>query len=219
MPLVVDAVSHRFQPQGAPVLSAVSLTATPGRMLAVTGPSGSGKSTLLSVIGLLINPMEGAVSWEGTALATGRARAAARAELFGWITQNTNVLGARTVLDNAAIALLGNGFRRRDARLRARSALAAVGLAHREDMPARDLSGGETQRLAVARAMLGGKPVIIADEPTGQLDRANTEMVVQTLRTAADNGAAVIAATHDSNVAQACDDWLELEDGRAAWRL
>ncbi len=200
------------------MLTGVCLTVEAGVMLAVTGPSGSGKSTLLSVCGLLLRPEQGTVSWCGAPLVTGRARAAARAELFGWITQTSNVFGARSVLDNAAITLLCKGARRGDAHLRAAEALTAVGLAHRTDLPARDLSGGETQRLAVARVMLGAKQVLLADEPTGQLDRANTDMVVQTLRTAAGQGAAVLVATHDRRVAQACDRWLELVDGQASWR-
>ena len=216
MRLTAEQVTHRFAGLPGNVLSDVSLVASAGRMLAITGPSGSGKSTLLSIVGLVLVPETGQVSWDGIRL-TGPTAASARTRLFGWVTQTSNLLGARSVVDNVAVALLGQGVDHAAARRAAVPALATVGLGHRALAPACVLSGGEAQRLTIARMMLAAKPVLLADEPTGHLDRVNTELVVGTLRAAADRGGAVVIATHDLRVARACDDRLELVDGRASW--
>jgi ABC-type lipoprotein export system ATPase subunit len=217
MRLTAERITHRFKGQPGNVLSDVSMVASSGGMLAITGPSGSGKSTLLSVLGLILAPGAGRVSWDGICLTGRRALPSVRAGLFGWVTQASHVFSSRSVVDNVAVAVLGQGMDHETARRAAMPALETVGLGHRARAPAGLLSGGEAQRLTVARMMLAAKPVLLADEPTGQLDRANTDLVVDTLRAAAGRGAAVVIATHDQRVAGACDERLELVDGRVTW--
>lgn len=215
MSLTAVDVFHQFAGTVRPVLDGVSLTLRPGEMLAVTGPSGSGKSTLLSVLGTLLRPAAGQVCWAGQDLYADRATTrAARTALFSWILQTSNHFAGRSAEDNVAVALLARGWRHAEARLAAGAALAQVGLGHVHGAPARLLSGGEVQRMTLARALVAGRPVVLADEPTGQLDRANTQAVADALRACAQRGAAVLVATHDPRVADSCDRQLALVDGR-----
>ncbi len=215
MSLTAVDVSHQFTGTAGPVLDQVSLTVEPGEMLAVTGPSGSGKSTLLSVLGTLLRPAAGQVCWAGQDLYADRATTRrARTALFSWVLQTSNHFAGRTAEDNVAVALLARGWRHAEARGAAGGALAQVGLGHVRRAPARLLSGGEVQRMTLARALVAGRPVVLADEPTGQLDRANTGAVAHALRECARQGAAVVVATHDPRVAEACDRQLALVDGR-----
>ncbi len=173
-----------------------------GEMVALTGPSGSGKTTLLTIMSALLEPDSGKVE-----LVNGdpdRPRPM-RAHLASWIPQGNNMLGARTVLDNAMIGALAAGGDRSHAQELAEHALGRMGIDERRDDHAAVLSGGEQQRLAIARALCSGRPFLFADEPTGSLDRTNTEMVVAALRRAADEGIAVIIATHNLAIAPHCD--------------
>ncbi len=199
------------------VLRGVSLVLAAGEILAVTGPSGSGKSTLLAIAGLLDTPTEGDVwvdgrnytrSWE-------RERAAVRRRMFGYVFQRFWLLPHCSALENAELPLAQRGVGRRERRRRAAAMLARFGLAERMAIRPAALSGGEQQRVGIARALLAGPAVVIADEPTGSLDRATAGEVLACLVAAArEQGSAVLIATHDPEVAAAADRCLRLEAGR-----
>ena len=210
--MVVTSVSYRYPRSDADVVKDFSHCFRAGTVTALVAPSGAGKSTLLSILGLLLQPRIGNITIDGV-LADWRKRSRLielRTDRYGWILQSNACFEARTALDNVAIALLASGARMAAARSAARDALDAVGLAHRADMPARMLSGGEQQRMTIARALLGDRPVLLADEPTGNLDRANSQMVVSALRACADSGTTVIVATHDLEAASMADGVIDL---------
>lgn len=182
-------------------------------MSAITGPSGSGKSTLLNLIGRLIRPVEGSIDLDETAASTGSTEHGPGTLCeFSWILQTNSVLGGRTVLDNAALSMVAQGFGHEEARAAALRTLDRFGLADRALSKVSELSGGELQRVTIARCLLSPAPVIIADEPTGQLDLANTRSVATALREASDAGKIVIVATHDESVARSCDSVFDLSD-------
>ena len=213
MSLAVAGAGHRYSERGPAVLSGVSLTIAPGESVALMGPSGSGKTTLLGILGLLFSPSEGEVLLDGSAIPR-RRRTALRAGSFAWVFQGTNVLPRRSALDNAALGLLARGVSLAEAEAAAAAALAAVGVGQLAAKPANTLSGGELQRVCVARAIAARPRFILADEPTGQLDHANTEGVVEALVASRPPGTAVIIATHDPEVAAHCDRIIRLRDGR-----
>jgi len=209
-------ISHRYRPGAAAVLRDVSLRIEPGVSVALMGPSGSGKTTLLTILGLLLAPSEGEVVLDGEPLSRqGRALAGLRARLFGWVFQSVNVLPRRSALDNAALGQLARGASVADARAAGASALAAVGLARVAEQPVHTLSGGELQRVCIARALAARPRFILADEPTGQLDRANTEGVIEALVNNRPEGTSIVIATHDPLVATHCDRVIRLADGAA----
>ena len=177
-----------------------------GEATAVVGPSGTGKSTLLSLLGGLSSPIRGTVRIESEDGTTERLM-----ENAAWVHQTTHALGQRSALDNAALGALARGLDHRRAEEEARRVLAAVGLEHRARLPANRLSGGEQQRLSVSRALALGAPFILADEPTGHLDKANSSVVIDLLVTeAAARGQGVVVATHDPEVAGRCHRTLDL---------
>lgn len=196
----VDAVTFAYPGQPAPVVNDVSFRVASGESAAIVGPSGSGKTTLLSIVGGLVAPTAGSVRRDGPAVA--------------WVTQTTNVLGRRTVRDNAALgAFLGDvGWAQSCAR--ADDALASVGLAPHAHQQARQLSGGELQRLCIARSIAMRARLVLADEPTGQLDGATSRAVTDVLLAIRDRGAGLLVATHDLTLAHRCDHVLVLADGR-----
>lgn len=182
---------------------------------AVVGPSGSGKTTLLAIAGLLTRPTEGAVVIDGQEVAAGSRRAAqVRPRLFAWVFQTVNVLNGRSVEDNTMLGLLARGEPEHDARQAACEALAVVGLVGFEHRTAASLSGGELQRVCIARAIASRPRILLADEPTGQLDRATTQQVTQALITGRPAGTTLIVVTHDPNVARQCDLVVALQDGQ-----
>ncbi|HHC08740.1 MAG TPA: ABC transporter ATP-binding protein [Actinobacteria bacterium] len=215
-PVSLVGVRHRYG-RGPWVLDGVDLTVESGEAVAVMGPSGSGKTTLLSILGLLTAPTDGEVLVAGEPAGT-RRRGRLRAEWFTWVFQTVNVLGHRSALDNAALGLLARGVPRPVASRRAREALAAVGLASRADAPVVELSGGELQRVCIARATAAAPRVILADEPTGQLDHATSLTVLDALWAARRPETALVVATHDPEVAGRCDRVLGLVDGRLTER-
>jgi ABC-type lipoprotein export system ATPase subunit len=214
MPAVaVREVTHHY-PGGGTVLDGVSVAVARGEMVAMCGPSGSGKSTLLSVLGLLLRPVAGSVCVLGEAAWMGRLHTEAlRRSAFAWVLQNSACLEARTAVDNVAVVRLAQGESLGRARRGAEAALVRVGLGDRLHARASHLSGGELQRMTVARALLSGRPVVLADEPTGQLDSRNSDLVAGALRACARAGQAVIVATHDLAITGYCDRRLTLAAG------
>lgn len=213
--LALEGVSHRYG-SGPWVLQDIDVAVAEGEAVAVMGPSGSGKTTLLSIMGLLTTPTGGAVRLGGaSALAYTRRRDHARAAWFSWVFQTVNVLGHRTALDNAALGLLARGVRRPEANRIAKAALDAVGLANRADDPVVNLSGGELQRVCIARAVAATPRVVLADEPTGQLDHVTSLYVLDALWAARRPETALVVATHDPHVAGRCDRIIRLVDARA----
>lgn len=189
---------------GRRVLDGVDIDVLPGRILAVTGPSGSGKSTLLAVLAGLVLPDGGTVE------------PADRAEQAGIVFQGYGLLPVLTAAENVELPLQLCGVEREAVRHRAEAALARAGLADIPDRLAEELSGGQRQRVAVARALVVEAGLLVADEPTAELDADNAAVVIAALRAEAAAGAAVVIATHDPDVAALCDDTLHLVDGRPA---
>lgn len=197
-----------------PVLHGVSLSVEGGEVVAVTGPSGSGKSTLLHLLGGLDTPQAGEVWWAGERVdnLSTQARALRRAGRVGLVFQHHYLLEDLTVLQNVLVPAL---LTRQDGQARARALLERVGLAGREGSLPGVLSGGERQRVAVARALATRPAVILADEPTGSLDRANAEVIATLLLDLArEDGAGVLLVTHDERLAAQAGRALHLLDGR-----
>ncbi|MGN7702447.1 ATP-binding cassette domain-containing protein [Cellulosimicrobium sp. 22601] len=210
--LVVDELSKAF---GRRTLwEGLSFTVEPGSMVALTGRSGSGKSTLLNCIGLLEPVTAGRIVVDGTDLTRlGRRRTRHfRRDALGYLFQNYALVDNASVDENLAIAARG---RRASRRTTFEAALEQVGLAGRGGEPVYQLSGGEQQRVALARLVVKDPSVVLADEPTGALDHDNAEMVVSSLRSFAEGGATVVIATHSEQVASACDRRIDLDGIRA----
>ncbi len=196
------------------VLAGVDLTVEAGEVVAITGPSGSGKSTLLHLLAALDRPSTGEVWWGDLAVHTLGADSAARARngRVGLVFQHHHLLADLTAHEN--VTLPGRVVGRVDA-ARGDALLASVGLSGRRDARPRTLSGGERLRVAVARALYARPAVVLADEPTGSLDRANADAVADALlAAAASDGAAVVLVTHDAQVARRADRRTRLEGGR-----
>ncbi len=212
--LELRGVSHRYGERLPAVLRNVSLRVEPGASIALMGPSGSGKTTLLSVMGLLLAPEQGQVLLDGRVVSQrGGEVARLRARMFGWVFQTVNVLAHRTAIDNAALGRLARGDSPAEAQRAGAAALEAVGVGSLAQQPAHTLSGGELQRVCIARALAAAPRFILADEPTAQLDRANAEGVIAALVNNRPAGSAVVVATHDPLVAAHCDRVLRLVDG------
>lgn len=196
-------------------LDSVSLAVDPGEVVGVAGPSGSGKSTLLHVLAGLSTPTEGKIEIRGTNLATlsRRRRTRFRRENVGMVFQRFHLLPALTAHENVALPLLDGATPRRRRRERARELLDAVGLPDRRDHRPGSLSGGERQRVAIARALAADPTVVIADEPTGELDRETGERVLDLLTEVSDDRAVVIAS-HDANALDRTDRIVRLLDGK-----
>ncbi|MPZ28848.1 MAG: ATP-binding cassette domain-containing protein [Micromonosporaceae bacterium] len=196
---------------GRPVLTDVSVTATGGRMLAVTGPSGAGKTTLLRTLAGLLRPADGSVTVDGEAL---RDRDHAVSRRVVLVPQDYGLAASLTAGENLFVVLVGNGWPPGDARRDTAAALAQLGLAEQAGQLVEELSGGQQQRTAVARGLALRGDVLLADEVTSELDAAARQRVLELLRGEADRGAAVVFATHDPEAAAVCDAELRLVDGR-----
>lgn len=210
---------HQVFPDGdrmVEVLRNVNLTLWPGKMIAIMGPSGSGKSTLLRIAGGLLTPTKGQVLFEGTDLTrlNPAALAAHRRQHVGYVFQDYNLIANLTALENVALPLELGGVKTGDAKKAARGALASTGVAELADRWAGDLSGGQAQRVAVARALVGQGRIILADEPTGALDTVTSDQVMELLRARVDAGATCLLVTHEPRLAAWADQIVYLRDGQ-----
>ena len=196
-----------------PLLADVTLDAHAGRVLAVTGSSGSGKTTLLSVLGGLVRPDSGEASYDGQPVGT---RTGEPRTGTAFVLQSYGLVPSLTAEENVAIALRARKVPPGDDVRRAHAALARVGVADLAERLVTELSGGQLQRVAVARALAVEPDVLLADEPTSELDEHNRDLVVAEIRAEAERGAVVVLATHDPEVAAMCDEELHLVDGRVA---
>jgi len=189
-----------------------------GEYVAISGPSGSGKSTLLSIIGLLDSPTEGEYLLDGELVAglSRSERARLRGQHIGFIFQAFNLIGSLTVLANVERPMTFRKMPADERRRRAAEALERVGMSHRAKHYPSQLSGGQQQRVAVARAVAGSPSLLLADEPTGNLDSANGEKVMDLLRELHQGGATVCIVTHDPRYARFADRTVHLLDGRLA---
>jgi ABC-type lipoprotein export system ATPase subunit len=211
--VVTDVVKH-FDRHDRAVLDGVSFTVARGEMVALTGPSGSGKTTLLHMLAALDGPTSGTITIDGEVLGTSRHLARLRRQRVGIVFQLHNLLTHLTGSQNVQVAMFGTHRRPAARRQRALELLASLQIADYADRMPPEMSGGERQRLAIARALANDPPVLLADEPTGSLDDANAERVIAMLRAVADEGRAVLVVTHDHRIAAAADRTLHLLDGR-----
>jgi putative ABC transport system ATP-binding protein len=213
-PVEVVARDVHVDYDGHEVLAGVHLRAVPGRMVAVTGPSGAGKTTLLWVLAGLVRPPRGEVLVAGEPPRDRDHTSAAGVVL---IPQDNALASVLTASENVVVPLLAGGVPPAEAGPRAAAALESVGLGAAGNQLIEELSGGQQQRVAVARGLAQRGTVVLADEPTSELDAANRARIVGLLRAEADRGAAVVLATHDPDAAAECDAELHLDAGEATW--
>jgi putative ABC transport system ATP-binding protein len=213
---LVDVVKE--YPGDPPVvaLAGVDLRIDEGELVAIMGPSGSGKSTLLHVMGTLERPSRGVVriAGEDTSVMSDTQLSGLRARRLGFVFQQFFLLDCLSVLDNVADGLIYRGGRLADRRRLAKAAIERVGLGHRMEHRPNQLSGGEQQRTAIARALAGRPALVMADEPTGNLDSATGASLLELLRELHRDGTTIVIITHDLEVASAMARRIEIKDGR-----
>jgi putative ABC transport system ATP-binding protein len=202
---------------GVRALEGVDLTIRPGESLSVEGPSGCGKTTLLNLIGLIDTPTTGTIRWDGRPVAQRSERERARLRLtgVGFIFQRFYLLPTLTAQENVELPMRALGRTAPDRHARARALLDEVGLSRRCDAYPHELSGGEEQRVAIARALANEPGILLADEPTGELDSQNTLQVLDLLFEArARHGSSLVLVTHNPAVAQRAERHIAMADGR-----
>ena len=197
-------------------LSGIQLDIFKGEFVSIAGPSGCGKSTLLSILGLLDSPSDGKYLLNGTPVEnlTLADRARIRNREIGFIFQSFNLIGDLTVYENVELPLTYRGMPAAERKARATAALERVGMGHRAKHLPSQLSGGQQQRVAVARALAGSPSVLLADEPTGNLDSKNGDAVMELLRDLHRAGSTIVMVTHDNRFARSADRTVHLFDGR-----
>lgn len=206
MSIRLIGITHQYR-RSAPVLRGVTMEFDAGDSVAIFGPSGSGKTTLLSILGGLLRPSSGEVWVDGVELHGEPNRIAS------WVFQTINLVPHRTALENVRLGLFAQGRYGRDLNERAVAMLDRVGVGQMAHERAMRLSGGEAQRVGIARALVGEPRLVIADEPTGQLDQATSAEIGSLLVTERDAGTMLIVATHDAALARMCERRYRLVEG------
>lgn len=217
--LQVKRLEHSFSvgEENVHALRGVSFEAKTGEVTAIVGPSGCGKSTLLYLLGLLDRPDEGEILLDNKSVsqASDQVRTELRNKTLGFVFQFHFLIKELTACENVSMPLFKAGIERKEANKRARSALEKLGLGDKTERFANKLSGGEQQRVAIARAMVNSPSLLLADEPTGNLDSENSKKVFQLLlRFAREESTAVILVTHNPEIAEKCDRIVRMKDGQ-----
>lgn len=217
--LQVKRLEHSFSvgEENVHALRGVSFEAKTGEVTAIVGPSGCGKSTLLYLLGLLDRPDEGEILLDNKSVsqASDQVRTELRNKNLGFVFQFHFLIKELTACENVSMPLFKAGIERKEANKRARSVLEKLGLGDKTERFANKLSGGEQQRVAIARAMVNSPSLLLADEPTGNLDSENSKKVFQLLlRFAREESTAVILVTHNPEIAEKCDRIVRMKDGQ-----
>ena len=208
--------NYRIGESDFAVLKGIDLKVEEGEFIALMGPSGSGKSTLLNIIGCLDRPTSGRFMLLGQdiSLTSDDELARIRREELGFIFQTFNLIGRISVQKNVEVPLMLSGVGRERRKEKALKLLASVGIAHRSNFSPQNISGGERQRVAIARALANDPKIIIADEPTGNLDLKNSDEVMSILSNLNKDGRTIIMVTHNSEITENCSRIIRLRDGR-----
>ena len=219
----LEHISRTFEVGGRPVRALIDASETieAGEHVAIMGPSGSGKSTLLNILGCLDRPTSGSYQLDGEEVSrlSDAELTRVRRERIGFVFQFFHLVGRLTAAENVELPMVFAGIPPRERRARVAAALAAVGLTPRAEHRPDQLSGGERQRVALARATIMGPKLLLADEPTGNLDTASGRQVLELLEGLRKGGLTLVLVTHDPNVARRADRLVVLVDGRIAARL
>ncbi len=196
-------------------LRGVSFTAEKGELIAIMGPSGSGKSTLMDILGCLSKPTDGEYYLEGEEVGklSDNRLAEIRNRKIGFVFQSFNLLPRTTALHNVELPLIYGGIRRRERRVRSQEALDAVGLGDRVHHKSNELSGGQIQRIAIARALVNNPSMIFADEPTGNLDTSTSKDIMAIFQRLNEEGNTIIMVTHESEIAKYAQRVIHIRDG------
>ena len=211
-------VSKHFQEgrETIAVLKGIDFEVQRGEIVSLEGPSGSGKTTFLSILGCILTPSDGEVVIEGEQVSDKRL-AAIRKRSLGFVFQQFNLFPSLTAIENVEYALNVKGLRNRDARVEAQRVIEAVGLGDRQNFLPRDLSGGQKQRVAIARALAGSAPILLADEPTANLDSTVGTQILEMFRALAkQENRALVIVTHDPKVRAIADRVVKIQDGALA---
>ena len=212
--------TYRLGDETLHALDGVSFRVKPGEFIAITGPSGSGKSTMANIIGGLDHPNDGSVVVDGNELARihDSQLSTYRNAHIGFVFQSFNLQGTNTALENVMLPLVFSRIKNKERKARAKECLQAVGLGDRLKHKPSQLSGGQRQRVAIARALANKPKIIIADEPTGNLDSSKGQEIMQLLKDLNKQGITLLVITHDMNVARAAQRVVEIRDGKITER-
>jgi putative ABC transport system ATP-binding protein len=208
--------TYRIEDVSIPAVRGVSLAILPGQFVAITGPSGSGKSTFMHLVGCLDRLDEGTYAFEGQSVErlSGRQLASLRNRRIGFVFQSFNLLARTSIVDNVALPLTYQGVRRRERRHRASRLLDRVGLGDRLKHHPNQLSGGQQQRVALARALVTDPAIVLADEPTGNLDTVTSQEIMRLLQEMnRDRGVSVVVVTHETDIAAYAQRQVVFRDG------
>lgn len=207
--------TYKKHGQTVAVLKGINLHVPKGTFLSITGPSGSGKTTLMNILGCLDRPTSGSYLLDGVTVEAlgGAAAADIRNRKIGFVFQSFNLIGSMSALENVELPLVLRGENRRVRRELARQALQRVGLSQREGHRPAELSGGQQQRVAIARVLAAQPPLILADEPTGNLDGKTSREILSILQELHEGGQTIVMITHDGGIASAASQRLQMENG------